>query len=100
MTVVGAGGVSFAGVIRQARFRKEYTRLDPAIQKRVDDTLVKLLQNPIPPGIKFGKLKGYSKPVIYTVHATGNFKISLEMLDGNIASLRRVAPHDDMGECP
>ena len=73
--------------------------MDAAIQKRVDQTLEKLLGNPHENRIRFEKLKGYRNPAIYTVHVTGNFKISME-IDGNRAILRRVAVHDVIDRTP
>jgi len=96
MTVVGTGGVCLKKIIRSCRFLKDYKSLDSGMKERVDNTLRKLLQNPIPSGICFEKLKGYKNPDIYTVHVTGNLKISIEIKDGNEAILRRVAQHDQI----
>ncbi|MCL2076407.1 MAG: type II toxin-antitoxin system RelE/ParE family toxin [Betaproteobacteria bacterium] len=95
MTIVGAGGVSITSWRSLTRFDKEYRKLDPVVQGRVDKALSKLVQTPMPPGIDFEKLKGYQDPGIYTIHATGNFKVSFE-IDGSEAVLRRVAVHDDI----
>jgi plasmid maintenance system killer protein len=40
------------------------------------------MANPRPPGLRFEKLQGYRRPDIYTIHVTGNFKISME-IEGN-----------------
>jgi len=99
MTAVGSGGVQLKAVARSSRFSKDYKSLDSNLKNRVEQVLRKLLQNPMPPGIAFEKLKGYHNPNIYTVHVTGNFKISLE-IDGNKAFLRRVTPHDIIDSNP
>jgi len=96
MTVVGAGGICIKEIIPSLRFKKDYKGLDSGLKERVNDTLRKFLQNPFPPGIRFEKLKGYKNPDIYTVHVTGNLKISIEIKDGNKAILRRVALHDQI----
>jgi plasmid maintenance system killer protein len=58
-----------------------------------------LVRNPIPAGLRFEKLKGCSHPDIYTIHVTGNYKISFEIADGT-AYLRRVASHDEIDARP
>jgi hypothetical protein len=58
-----------------------------------------LVKSPIPPGLGFEKLKGYSNPDIYTIHITGNYKASIE-IGGGAAFLRRVASHDEIDRAP
>jgi len=99
MTITGAGGVSITGLEALDRFRKEYKKLPPEIQKRVDSQLKKLVITPMPSGIAFEKLKRYSNPDIYTIHITGNYKVSME-IDGQTAFLRRVANHDEIDRAP
>ncbi|MFH0341448.1 MAG: hypothetical protein ACHBNF_04815 [Chromatiales bacterium] len=38
-----------------------------------------LRQDPIPSGLRFEKLQGYSNPEIFTFHVDGNYKVSLEV---------------------
>jgi len=99
MTIVGSGGVCLQRIIPSDNFIKEYINLDVSLQKRTDTAIIKLLQTPMPPGIRFEKLKGYRNPDIYTIHVTGNFKISLE-IDGDKAFLRRVATHNVIDSHP
>ncbi len=99
MTQVGSGGVVITGLQRTTRFVRDYGKLTPDLQLLVDAKLHDLFANPRPPGLGFEKLKGYRRPNIYTLHVTGNYKISLEIA-GNIAILRRVAPHDEIDRAP
>jgi hypothetical protein len=70
------------------------------MQSRVDEKLEDLLKNPRPSGLAFEKLKGYANPSIYTVHITGNYKLSFEIIEGSLAFLRRVATHDEIDRAP
>lgn len=99
MTVVGGGGVKITGILYKARFHKEYGKLTADMQERVDDKLQDLLKDPRPPGLAFEKLKAFRNPDVYTVHVTGNYKISMELV-GNRATLRRVGNHNEIDRCP
>jgi Cytotoxic translational repressor of toxin-antitoxin stability system len=98
MTTVGAGGVVITGWRPSKRYSKEYRKLTDDLRARVDAKLTDLQQNPRPPGLGFEKLKGH--PDIYTIHVTGNYKISFDIEGGSIAFLRRVAPHDEIDRAP
>ena len=69
------------------------------MRDRVDAKLRELLENPRPPGLAFEKLKGYTRPNIYTIHITCNYKLSFE-IEGSLAVLRRVACHNDIDRLP
>ena len=99
MTLIGAGGVIITHLQATARFQRDYRKLDAGMKKRVGDKLNDLLQNPRPPGLAFEKLKGYAAPAVYTIHITGNYKLSFS-IEGTTAILRRVAAHDDMDRAP
>ena len=99
MTKVGTGGVQLKTLTPKTRFKRDYKKLDPQLRKRVDDKLKDLLEDPMPPGLRFEKLSGYSNPDIYTVHVTGNYKISLE-IKGDNATLRRVRTHNEIDRLP
>lgn len=99
MTLIGHGGVSISTIETTSRFDKDYSKLDRQLKELVSEKLPQLLLNPMPTGLRFEKLKGYRKPSIYTIHVTGNYKISIE-LKGEIAVLRRVACHDDIDRLP
>lgn len=100
MTTVGAGGVVISGWTASKRFIKEYKKLVPDMRQRTDDKLDDLQKNPRPPGLGFEKLQGYKQPFIYTIHITGNYKVSFEVIEGNVAFLRRVATHDEIDRAP
>lgn len=95
MTVVGAGGVTITTWRKTKRFQREYDKLDNELRDRVDAKLRDLTKELRPPGLAFEKLKGYSDPEIYSLHVTGNYKLTLE-IDGNCATLRRVATHNEI----
>ncbi|MDR1935837.1 MAG: type II toxin-antitoxin system RelE/ParE family toxin [Candidatus Accumulibacter sp.] len=99
MTVVGAGGVVIAKWKKSRRFHKEYDRLSIEPRDRTDARLQDLVKNPPPPGLAFEKLKGYANPDIYTIHVTGNHKVSMEIEDGT-AFLWRIATHDEIDLMP
>lgn len=99
MTRVGAGGVAISFLQTTTRFEREYRKLDATIKDRVDEKLPLLLANPRPPGLRFEKLKGYKRPDIFTIHITGNYKLSFE-IDGTTAVLRSIACHNDIDRSP
>lgn len=99
MTVVGVGGVIINTVTPSKRYQKEYRKLTNEMRSRVDDKINDLLATPRPAGISFEKLSGYANPDIYTIHITGNYKLSFE-INGQSAFLRRVANHDQIDRAP
>lgn len=99
MTIVGAGGVAIIEFSASRHFRRDFKKLTPALQKRVRDKMCDLLKNPMPPGLEFEKLKGYHDPDIYTIHVTGNYKVSMS-IHGRLAHFRRVADHRDIDRNP
>lgn len=99
MTVTGAGGVKIESWRKSKRFHRDYDKLTIAQRDQVDQKLQDLTKSPLPPGLAFEKLKGYSSPDIYTIHVTGNYKISME-IEGSNAFLRRVADHNEVDRAP
>lgn len=99
MTRVGEGGVVITGWQASQVYRREYRKLPADLQALVKAKLGDLQQCPRPPGLRFEKLKGHHKPPIYTVHITGNYKLSFEVA-GSVAWLRRVAPHKQIDRAP
>jgi mRNA-degrading endonuclease RelE of RelBE toxin-antitoxin system len=99
MTVIGGGGVRLTQVEYSDKFKKDFKSLDPLIQLKAESKIQALFQNPRPSGLVFEKLKGYKRPDIYTIHVTGNFKISLQ-IDGSIATLRRIGVHNTIDRTP
>lgn len=95
MTEVGAGGVKIGRWSKSKRFHKEYDELRDIVDSKLQD----LTNSPMPPGLRFEKLKGYGDPEIYSVHVTGNYKITMEILSSH-ATLRRVATHDEIDRQP
>ncbi len=99
MTISGAGGVTITSICFSDKFKKQYKKQSPDIQQKTNQKLHDLLASPMPKGLKFEKLKGYDKPDIYTIHITGNYKISLEII-GNQARLRRIGNHNNIDRTP
>ena len=100
MTMIGAGGVTITTVAPSKRYAREYRKLPAELQARVDEKIQDLLKNPRPPGLGFEKLKGYANPNVYSIHITGNYKLSFEVIEGSVAFLRRVATHDEIDRAP
>jgi mRNA-degrading endonuclease RelE of RelBE toxin-antitoxin system len=99
MTLVGVGGMRIQAMQPTERFERDYKKLTAEQQNLVDDKLKLLLVNPRPPGLRFEKLKGYQRPLIYTIHITGNYKLSFA-IEGNTAVLRRIDTHDVIDRAP
>jgi mRNA-degrading endonuclease RelE of RelBE toxin-antitoxin system len=99
MTIVGSGGVVITQFAPTEKYKKQFKKLPSDIQKEAKEKLKDLLKNPRPPGLRFEKLKGYSNPNIYTIHITGNFKMSFE-IKGSVAVLRCVGNHNEIDRRP
>jgi len=84
---------------KSKRFHKDYDKLPVDMRDLVDKKLQDLTMPIRPPGLNFEKLKGYSNPDIYTIHITGNYKLSMEIVEGR-AFLRRVADHNEIDRTP
>ncbi len=100
MTITGAGGVIIKSWKKSRRFHRDYDKLDIALRDLVDEKLQDITKPVRPSGLVFEKLKGHAKPDIYTIHVTGNYKVSLEIINGDIAFLRRVANHNEIDRAP
>jgi len=99
MTEIGAGGVTIRAIKYKRRFKKDRRKLPQQLLQVLDEKLQDLFKDPMPPGLRFEKLQGYRKPSLYTIHITGNYKVSME-IDGNIATLRRVGTHNEIDRQP
>lgn len=99
MTITGAGGLTIARWSKLKRFHKDYIALSVELRDMVDQKLQDLVKIPMPSGLRFEKLKGYSNPDYFTIHVTGNYKLSME-IEGNHAYLRRVADHNEIDRAP
>lgn len=97
MTKIGAGGVVIKRWAKYRRFHKDYEKLTIELRDLVDQKLQDLCAEPMPPGLRFEKLKGHDN--VYTIHITGNYKASMDIC-GSDASLRRVASHDEIDRAP
>lgn len=99
MTVTGSGGVVIGLWKKSKRFHSDYQKLSIELRDLVDSKLQDMSRQVRPPGLRFEKLKGYSDPDVYTIHITGNYKLSME-IRGDCAFLRRVANHDEIDRAP
>lgn len=99
MVEIGRGGVIVRRITTLPSFDRDQAKLDRNLRRRLDAKLRDLLRDPMPPGLRFEKLKGYNKPALYSFHITGNYKVSLE-IQGDTAILRRVGNHDEIDRRP
>lgn len=99
MTIVGSGGVVIRAISYTTRFKRDRKKLAHEYRQTLDGKLAALLENPMPSGLCFEKLKGISNPAVYSIHVTGNYKVTFE-LQGDTAVLRRVACHDEIDRAP
>jgi plasmid maintenance system killer protein len=89
VTIVGAGGVVIREIAYNDRFEKQFLKLDKLLQARAIRVIPMLLTTPIPPGLRFEKIKTKD---VYTIHVTGNYKVILEIVEG-VAELIAIGPH-------
>ncbi|MES9905261.1 MAG: type II toxin-antitoxin system mRNA interferase toxin, RelE/StbE family [Sedimenticola sp.] len=99
MTVVNSGGGVIKTTTFSSRFKRDRKKLDTNLRKRLDKKLEDLLSDPMPAGLAFEKLSGYRNPDIYTLHVTGNYKMSMA-IEGSHATLRRVGTHNEIDRNP
>ena len=89
MTIVNAGGIKITSITYSDRFSRDFKKLSPQYKDLFKSKIKRLYEQPLPSGLRFEKLKGYSNPIIYTIHLEGNYKVSMT-IDGSTALLRRV----------
>ena len=99
MTIVGSGGVDVESTDVLVTFKRDFKKLAPDMKIKTKAKLRDLLTHPRPNGLRFEKLKGVKNPSIYTIHVTGNYKISFE-INGTVVILRRVANHGKIDRAP
>jgi len=93
------GGVTIHRVVLKRSFHRDYGDLTRDQQETVDRKIQDLLKNPRPPGLRFEKLKCRANPSLFTIHITGNYKLSVEV-EGDCAILRHVGNHDTIDRVP
>lgn len=86
---------------RKSRFDGDLKAPPLNIQTEVKAAIQDLLKDPIPATRRLHPLTGFKNPKIYTIDVFSNhsYKISLE-IDGEVATLRRVASHKTIDRCP
>lgn len=97
------GGRPIARIETTKRFDKDLAKCrkkKPELFNAACEALKDLKKDPQPGYLRFEKLKGHEG--IYTVHVTGEFKISMEFdeSDAQKVLLRRLAHHDKIDSTP
>ncbi len=79
------------------RFRKDYQRLSPDIQRAADDCIADLAKDPLPASRRAHRINTGQFPKVFSVDVTGNksYKMSFHLEGGN-AVLRRIGTHKEI----
>jgi hypothetical protein len=87
--------------MRNRRFERDMKALPPEILEAAKDAIRDLFKLPIPAARRLHRLHGYRNPKVYTIDVLSNhsYKISLE-IEGDVATLRRVATHKTIDSAP
>jgi len=99
MTRIAQGGVIIERIDYKTQFKRHFKKLTPEMQTLALEVIKSLQGQTRPPGLRFEKLKGYKDPAIYTVHITGNYKLSFEV-SGSMAILRCIGTHNKIDRAP
>lgn len=85
------------GIALTERFKKDYKKLSPDLQKAVDDCITDLAKDPIPASRRAHRINTGQFPKVFSLDVTSNksHKLSFE-IDGNQAVLRRVDTHREI----
>ena len=80
-----------------ARFRKDYARLAPDIQRQVDDCIRDFALDPLPASRRAHRINTAQFPKVFSVDVTSNksHKLSFQIDDG-VAILRRIGTHKEI----
>ena len=89
--------LGIARLTRLARFEKAFKRLDPGVQDAAKKALSDLLRDPIPPGRNLELVRG--RKDVYSIRVNYHFRMSFQV-QGDVAVMRRVAPHDELYSSP
>lgn len=83
------------------KFERDFKTLSEELRQQVQEAVDDLLKYPIPSKRRLHSLRGYRNPKVFTVDVVANkaYKISLE-IDGETATLRRVATHKVIDDAP
>ena len=72
-------------------FKKDYQGFPAHIQQKIDEQIVRLLDNPKHPSLRMKKMEGC--PSVWEARITGGYRLTFQ-IDGDIYLLRRVGTHD------
>lgn len=81
-------------VFTTKRFDREFARLSKELQKLCAKALVLLADNPHHPSLRVKKMQGH--PDIWEARLSEGYRVTFNM-DGDVCILRRVGPHDVLG---
>ncbi|MBZ0254321.1 MAG: type II toxin-antitoxin system RelE/ParE family toxin [Candidatus Methylomirabilis sp.] len=79
-------------LVYAASFRRDVKRLSPEVRRRMEKQLGLFQANPRHPSLNMEKLEGEAG--VWSIRVTRNFRITF-LLQGDTATLRRVATHDE-----
>ncbi len=83
------------------RFRRDYKRLDPQLQAKVDEAIQALIPWPTNRAYRHHTLGGYTPPVhVIDVTTNHSHQLSFIIVDGTVARLLRVATHREIDRSP
>lgn len=82
------------------RFTRDYRRLPVDVTRAVDEALDDLLRDPVPNKRRFHRLSDHTPPIfVIDVFTNHSWQITFT-LEGDVATLRRVARHTDVDRNP
>lgn len=92
--------MSISGWELTSRFKRDYKRLDPTTQERVDAVLRMLVPWPTSAGLRHHTLSGYKPPVhVVDVYTNHSYQVSFR-IEGTVARLLRVDTHREIDRSP
>ena len=79
------------GIVRTARFKKDFQALPAEIQSRLGKALELFLTDPRDPSLRAKKIEG--APGIWELRVSQNYRLTFQFA-GGAHTLRRVGTHD------
>ncbi len=76
-------------------FIKDYKKLDSKYKKRIDKTLLLLINDFSHPSLRVKKMKGYTNPNIWEASANMDLRITFEIEKPDTIFLRSCGHHDE-----
>ncbi len=82
----------FSRIERADSFVKDYLRLSPQVQGRVEKAIKLLVRNIQHPSLRAKRVQGTKR--IWEARVTRQYRLTFEICPGNVLRLRRVGTHD------